>query len=128
MKFTITTVLAAALASTALANNVSCVRQRGTKGEHIVGLKGAVLAYGGQYRVSGSGSSQFATFGSAKLTMRRTGSHPSSQSYTDATTVANKIQEIIDCCYDHGYTECAGNGDIQSSSDKGPINVNVTHN
>ncbi|KAM5441931.1 hypothetical protein MferCBS31731_003194 [Microsporum ferrugineum] len=128
MKFTVATILATVLASTAVASNVSCVYQKGTKGDHIVGLKGAVQAYGGQYRVSGRNGSTFATYGSAKLTLRRTGQHPSVNSYTDAATVANKIQEIIDCCYNHGYTECVGNGDIKSYSDDGPINVNVAHN
>ncbi|KAM5500955.1 hypothetical protein McanMca71_005565 [Microsporum canis] len=128
MKFTVATILATVLASTAVASNVSCVYQKGTKGDHIVGLKGAVQAYGGQYRVSGRNGSTFATYGSAKLTLRRTGQHPSVNSYTDAATVANKIQEIIDCCYNHGYTECVGNGDIKSYSDDGPINVNIAHN
>ncbi|EZG08609.1 hypothetical protein H106_02234 [Trichophyton rubrum CBS 735.88] len=128
MKFTAATIIAMVYVSTAFASNVSCVYQKGTKGDHIVGLKGAVQAYGGQYHVSGRSGSTFATYGSAKLTLRRTGDHPSVNSYTDAATVANKIQEIIDCCYNYGYTECVGNGDIISFSDGGRINVNVAHN
>ncbi|KAF3892613.1 hypothetical protein GTR04_4214 [Trichophyton interdigitale] len=90
-KFTAATIITTVYASTAFASNVSCVYQKGTTGEHTVGLKGAAQAYGGQYHVSGRSGSTFATYGSAKLTLRRTGDHPSVNSYTDAATVANKI-------------------------------------
>ncbi|WEW57095.1 hypothetical protein PRK78_002555 [Emydomyces testavorans] len=109
------------------ANGYSCAPSTNVIGQDIVGLKGVVERYGGNYRISGLKSSNFATSGTAKLTMRRTSGIPTGSTHVRAQNVAAKIQDIIQCCYDKGYTKCVGNGDVVG--DQGDIiNVNVTHN
>lgn len=115
------------LQAVSAANDYSCAPSNDVKGQDIVGLKGVVQAYGGNYRISGRGSSNFATYGTAKLTMRRTSGIPTGSTHVRAQKVADKIQDIIQCCYDKGFTKCVGNGDV--IGDQGDIiNVNVARN
>lgn len=129
MKFSIASIAVGTflVQAASAANDYSCVPSNDVKGQDIVGIKGVVQAYGGNYRISGRGSSNFATYGTAKLTMRRTSGIPSGSTHVRAQKVADKVQDIIQCCYDKGFTKCVGNGDV--IGDQGDIvNVNIAHN
>ena len=120
------TVAAALLYQIASAGNTSCSNKGETiAGDEIVDIKAVVLSYGGEYRVSGHDASVFAMVGGAGLLMRRIKFKAlGGSTHLNASTVANGVQEVIDCCFNHDYTECFGN--TEATGDQGDtVNIEI---
>jgi len=124
------TVAAAFLCQTASASDVNCQssHQSGAAVNDMINMKADVLSFKGLYRISGEGTSNFAESGASAMTLsRNTKSKPLGSTHLSPPTVADAMQEIIDCCTIKHFDPCIGETDVTGNQGD-PVIVNMWHN